>query len=130
VVLQTYRPEHYAIAAASKHDYAQFYEQEIGFRRDLGYPPFRRIVRIVFRAANETKVGDVAEQAAKLLRYRLEKLEMTGTDLIGPAPCFFTRVNREFRWHLLLIGPEPTVALRGIDIPHDWAIDVDPVSVL
>jgi primosomal protein N' len=130
VILQTYQPEHYAITAAAKHDYKTFYEREIAYRRDLGYPPFRRIVRILFRFPNEVKAKAEAERAAMLLRRHMKARNMTGTELIGPAPCFFTKENRVFRWHLLLRGPDPIQALHGIDFPKGWHVDVDPVEVL
>jgi primosomal protein N' (replication factor Y) len=130
VILQTYQPDHYAIRAAAGHDYATFYEREIDYRHDLAYPPFRRIVRILFRFPNEFKARSEAERAAAMLRHRIETLNMTGTELIGPAPCFFTKENRAFRWHLLLRGPDPSQALRGLDIPKGWHVDVDPVEVL
>ncbi len=53
VVLQTYYPEHFAIRAAAKHDYALFYEKEIGYRRQLGYPPFFRLASLVYTSLNE-----------------------------------------------------------------------------
>jgi len=130
VILQTYQPDHYAITAAAKHDYAAFYQKEIAYRRDIAYPPFRRLVRILFRFPNETQAQREAERAAALLRRRLIDLEMTGTELIGPAPCFFTRENNIFRWQVLLRGPDPTVVLDGIDVPRGWYVDVDPVEVL
>jgi len=55
---------------------------------------------------------------------------MTGTEIIGPAPCFFTRENDIFRWHVILRGPDPTRALVGFDLPKGWQIDVDPVDLL
>jgi primosomal protein N' (replication factor Y) len=130
VILQTYQPEHYAITTAARHDYAAFYQREIAERRDIGYPPFRRLVRILFRFPNETQAQHEAERCAALLRRHLETLNMTGTELIGPAPCFFTRENNIFRWHVLLRGPDPTAALEGIDVPKGWYVDVDPVEVL
>ncbi len=130
VILQTYQPEHYAIAAAAKHDYAAFYQREIAYRREIGYPPFRRLVRMLFRFPNETQAQREAERAASLLRHRIDSQHMTGTELIGPAPCFFTRENNIFRWQLLLRGVDPTPALEGIDIPKGWYVDVDPVEVL
>ena len=48
VIIQSYRPEHYAIQAARRHDYLDFSRQEISFRRELGYPPFRRLARLIF----------------------------------------------------------------------------------
>ena len=130
VILQTYQPDHYAITAAARHDYSAFYQREIAYRREIAYPPFRRLVRILFRFPNETQAQREAERCAALLRSRLENLEMTGTELIGPAPCFFTRENNIFRWQVLLRGPDPTLALDGLDIPRGWYVDVDPVEVL
>lgn len=130
VVLQTYQTGHYAITAAAKHDYNAFYQREIAYRREIAYPPFRRLLRILFRFPNETQAQREAERAAAILRRRIEQLEMTGTELIGPAPCFFTRENNIFRWQVLLRGPDPSPALDGIDIPKGWYVDVDPVEVL
>lgn len=130
VILQTYQPEHYAIQAAAAHDYRAFYEREIAYRRDLGYPPFRRLVRIIFRFPTFPKAQAEAERAAQMLKTRLSQLKLTGTELIGPAPCFFTKENNQFRWHLILRGPDPTEALRGWELPRGWHVDVDPVEVL
>ena len=47
VIVQTYHPDHYAIVAASNHDYDAFYRQEMAFRRQQGYPPVRRLARLV-----------------------------------------------------------------------------------
>ncbi|GAI46382.1 unnamed protein product, partial [marine sediment metagenome] len=47
VIIQTYSPEHYAIQAAAKHDYASFYDKEIAYRRQLHNPPFTRLVCLV-----------------------------------------------------------------------------------
>ncbi len=130
VVLQTYQPEHYAIDAASRHDYTAFYAREIAYRREIGYPPFRRLVRVIFRSDSEPRARAEAERAAEFLRDRIDQLRLTGTELIGPAPCFFQKVNRFYRWHLLLRGPNPAAALTNVEIPKGWFVDVDPVEVL
>jgi primosomal protein N' (replication factor Y) len=130
VILQTYQPEHYVIEAAAKHDYAGFYEREIGYRRDLGYPPFRRMARILFRFDKAIKAQSEAERAAVLLKDRLEQLEMTGTEIIGPAPCFFDRVDRQYRWQILLRGPNPQQALENFHSVLGWHIDIDPLDLL
>lgn len=130
VILQTYQPAHYAVMHAANHDFEGFYAQEIAYRRDLGYPPFRRFVRLVFRDQNEARAHAEAEQAAKVLRNRLERMQMTGTEIIGPAPCFFSRINKIYRWHLLLRGPDPAAVLRGLEPNRSWHIDIDPMEVL
>jgi primosomal protein N' (replication factor Y) len=130
VVLQTYQPDHYVIKAASRHNFAGFYEQEMAYRREMAYPPFRRLARILFRHANEGKARLEAERAADYLRHRIEKMRLTGTELIGPAPCFFDKVNNDARWHLLVRAANPTLPLQGMDIARGWFVDIDPVDVL
>ncbi len=129
-ILQTYQPDHYVIQAAAQHDYNGFYEQEIAYRREMGYPPFRRLVRVVFQMPNESKARAEAERAAGLFQRRIDQLQLTDTEIIGPAPCFFAKINYTYRWHILLRGPEPTLALDGVDIPKGWYVDIDPVDVL
>ncbi len=61
VILQTFQPEHYVIQAAVRHDFQSFYEQELAYRRQLGYPPFAELVRLEYRHYDPQK----AEQAAR-----------------------------------------------------------------
>jgi primosomal protein N' (replication factor Y) len=130
VVFQTYQPEHYAIAAASQHDYLAFYEQEIGYRRLLRFPPYTRLVRLIFRHDSPAKAQQEAEQAATLLRQRIAERGAKDADLIGPAPTFFGRVDNIFSWHILLRAADPLRLL------HDWTLragstlDVDPLDIL
>jgi len=130
VVLQTYQPEHYAVQAAAKHDFAGFYAQEIAYRRDMGYPPFRRLARIVLSDPGDARARAEAESAAAFLRNRIERLRAGEVDVIGPAPCFFSRVNRIYRWHVLLRAHDPGAVLHGIEIPKSWHLDLDPVDLL
>ncbi len=130
VVLQTYLPEHYVIQAAASHDYAGFAARESEYRRTLGYPPFRRLARIVFTYTNPQRAREQAEFAANRLRQILQERDLSGTAIIGPAPCFYSRVDRNYRWHLLLRGPDPRAALAALSTERGWRIDIDPVSVL
>lgn len=129
-ILQTYQPEHYAVQAAAAHDYSGFYNQEIANRRELGYPPLRRMVRIVFQHQKEARVQAEAERAADSLRQQIAALNLKNTEIIGPAPCFFARINYIHRWHLLLRGPDPVTLLEALPPGRNWSVDVDPVDVL
>ena len=50
VVVQTYYPDHYAILAASKHDYAAFVERELKYRRWMHYPPFGVLANVLVQS--------------------------------------------------------------------------------
>jgi len=128
VILQTYQPEHYAIRAASKHDYGAFYTQEIRLRKELGYPPFRRLARLVFRHTSEASARAEAERVASGLRQRITSIE-ANADVIGPSPCFFRRQRGEYRWQIVLRGSDPSALIPG-ELPKGWFVDVDPVSLL
>ena len=130
VVLQTYQPEHYVIQAAANHDYDAFVERELAYRRELGYPPFRHLARIVFNHADARKAQAQAEVAAERLREILEEQDRSATSLIGPAPCFFNRIDRRYRWHLLLRGPDPRAVINALRVEPGWQIDLDPIDLL
>ena len=128
VILQTYHPEHYSIRAAAAHDYQGFYQQELRHRRELGYPPFRKLVRLVFRSTS----GEGAEREARRLAGRLRSevgRRALPVEVIGPTPCFFTRLRGQSRWQILLRGADPAAAVPE-DLPEGWAVDVEPVSLL
>jgi primosomal protein N' (replication factor Y) len=130
VILQTYHPDHYAVIAAAAHDYAGFAAQELAFRRELGYPPYRRLVKLVYEDASPSRAQAEAEAQAESLRDALNRRGLSVTDLIGPAPAFFARLRGRYRWQLLLRHAEPAEFLRTVQIPAGWRVDVDPVSVL
>ncbi len=128
VVLQTYEPDNYAIQSAAHHDFAGFYQQEMSYRRELGYPPFSRLVRLEYRHQDPLKAEETALALAENLRSWIRK-EGSKTEMIGPAPCFFSRLYGRYRWQIILKGPDPTSLLRNRQIP-DWILEVDPPSLL
>jgi primosomal protein N' (replication factor Y) len=129
-VVQTYHPDHYAIQHAAVHDYVGFARRELPFRKALGYPPYGRLVRLLYRHTQAHKAKVAAEALAERLRAAIEEHEELDADLIGPAPAFFARVRDNYRWQILLRGVDPTRVLRRVEIPPGWRVDVDPVDVL
>ncbi|MBN1312745.1 MAG: primosomal protein N' [Anaerolineae bacterium] len=130
VILQTYAPEHYAIEAAAEHNFHAFYTQEMTHRRELGYPPFIRLVRLIVRAESAQRTQVEAERLFTLLSERIANGKFSNTSLIGPAPCFYPRREGLYRWHILVRGPAPSVLLADLRPSQNLQIDVDPVSVL
>ena len=130
VIIQTYQPEHMSILHAAQHDYRGFYEEEIEQRRKTGYPPFRRLVRVLVQNTHPVEVEREAEAVADLLKQQIIKHGLNDTTVIGPVPCFFSRLDRMYRWHVLLRGPDPRRALRDLSLPRNCYLDIDPVDVL
>jgi len=130
VIIQTYAPQHYCIQAASRHDYEGFYQQELEFRRQQGYPPFNRLVRLLFMHTSARKCQQKAEELSHLLHDRIARLGLPDVHLIGPAPCFMSRVRGRYRWQIVLRGPDPKRLLADFTLGLGWQVDVDPVSLL
>jgi primosomal protein N' (replication factor Y) len=133
VIIQTYNPEHYAIQAAAKHDYEEFYKQEISHRREVGYPPFSKLISLLIAGPEAKKVEKVAEDLERFLRKRLSE------GILGPAPAIIPKLRGEWRYRILLKG-EDLDKMRGavvetlgkIVIPSEIkvAVDVEPMNML
>ncbi len=135
VVIQTNHPEHYAISLAAAQDYRTFYEEEIVFRRALGYPPFSHLVKITVEDVNEER----AERGALRLHEALRSAPLKGLEVLGPYRALPYRVRGLYRHQLVLktrdaeataealralLREEPLPASAGVKI------DVDPQSLV
>jgi primosomal protein N' (replication factor Y) len=68
LVVQTQHPDHYAVRSAREQDRAAFYAEELRFRSELGYPPFRRLCEISVRSREEEQARARATDCAAALR--------------------------------------------------------------
>ena len=124
VVLQTFDPENQVIQSAAKHDVNGFYEYELENRRRLGYPPFTRLVRLELRGQDQASTEKEARRVAEKISVNSDQLSV-----IGPVPCFFSKVAGFYRWQIVLRGSNPSESLRGIRL-DGWRVEVDPISLL
>ncbi len=90
VVIQTYSPEHYSIVTAAKQDYRAFYQQEIGYRSILKYPPQWQMLVIFASGKQEEKVVQLMETMAFMLR----KMDVA---VVGPSEASFAKINDYYR---------------------------------
>lgn len=130
VIIQTYKPEHYAIQAAAEHDFASFYLEEIRFRTQHGLPPFRRLARLMVVDPINDRGRRQAEKLAKGLRLHVREKALAATEILGPVPPFFNRIDGRYRWQIIVRSPDPVRLLEDFPIPRNWTLDIDPVSTL
>ncbi|MEL7238989.1 MAG: primosomal protein N', partial [Planctomycetota bacterium] len=90
VVLQTFSPNDDAIVLALKQDYPKFADRELGLRREVGLPPFGRMVRIVLRDQDEEKVIAKAEQLAGIFADVAQ--QVGSSEVQGPMPAAIGRI--------------------------------------
>lgn len=129
VILQTFEPDHFVIRAAANHNYRAFYRQELGHRRELGYPPFQQLARLEYRHPDSEQAEKEAHKLANQIRHWMKQEGRVATELAGPVPCFFSRLGGSYRWQIVLRGPEPASLLRG-HMLNDWRIEINPPSLL
>lgn len=151
VVIQTYMPEHYCIAAAQHHDYLDFYRQEVEERDALRYPPFSHVAVLLLRGKDEKEVIDTAYVVRDQLEMwqtdrehtsRVSDIEEPAVEILGPAPAPLSKIEGKFRWHLLLRSPtaekigqllkhltdDPPATIKSKAI--EFVIDIDPTNTL
>jgi primosomal protein N' (replication factor Y) len=129
VIVQTYNPDHYAIRTAAGHDYAAFYRQELAYRRQLGYPPFSRLIALRYSHRDGARCRTEAERLGRWLAAEIRRLNLVA-DTIGPVPCFFSRLLGRYRWQIIVRAADPARLLHDVALPRGWRVDVDPVSLL
>jgi primosomal protein N' (replication factor Y) len=128
VVLQTFMPEHYAIQAAARHDVEGFYRRELEYRKQLGYPPFANLLRLEYRHADASEAEAEARGVLKKVQERMKAGSRTQTTATA-VPCFFSKLGGQYRWQIILRGPEPASLLRGLGL-KDWRVEAEPASLL
>ena len=135
VIVQTFSPENFAICAAAKQDYMEFYNQEIANRRELFYPPFSRLINVI----SADPVGEYARDRLAAFAKSVREKASGPLKMLGPSPAPITRLKGLYRWHLLIKDDE-SFTLREIirDVYEGMPpqsrtgliIDVDPISML
>jgi primosomal protein N' (replication factor Y) len=148
VIVQTYSPDHYAIASALRGDDSSFYRTELSFRREAGYPPFRSLINIVLTSRGEVHAHNAATALCELLRPAIKPED---GEILGPAPAPLSRIKGRYRYHLTLKTPSLDRVARQVEeglasyevfrdsysrqerIPKEdisLTVDVDPVNLL
>jgi primosomal protein N' (replication factor Y) len=128
LIIQSQNPSHYVFDAVTRGDLASFYRHELEFRRELGYPPFRRLAVITMR-------GRTDEESQSLANRLVAALAGVGSLTVYPPPPGGARARR--RQVVVKGGPDlpgllraglgeflpPAARARGI-----MDVEVDPVE--
>lgn len=105
-VIQTYQPEHYSIRAAAAQDYPAFFDEEIGYRELMDYPPAYHMMAIHASCPEEERLEQAMEYIRRfLLRFHVEPR----VQLIGPARESVAKISDLYRFVLYVKASSPEV---------------------
>ena len=139
VVVQTYYPDHYAILAATTHDYAAFAERELKYRRWMHYPPFGALANVLVQSQ---KLEEAAEWSSVLGKYLVQNQNRgAAVRVLGPCTAPIARIKNVYRFHMILKSANRKAlneALRGMlahaaekDVPRrNLIVDVDALRLM
>ncbi len=132
VLIQTYQPEHYAIAAAAKQDYEGFYEMEMAYRRMLRYPPAYQMFVVLMVSENYDRAVEASENLGRILK------DMVGqsrtVSVIGPGDATIGKINNLYRRVIYVKCPDTETLETLRDIADGYTaeevallVDVNPI---
>jgi primosomal protein N' (replication factor Y) len=141
VIIQTFTPEHYSLQFAKKHDYNNFFKAELFDRKGLMYPPYSRLINVLFKGPDEKRVETVATQVANFIP------PSTTYRVLGPTPAQLSKIQNNFRWQIVLMSDKQNdaggremksilrKAMQQFKEKHRASkvqiiVDVDPMSIL
>lgn len=136
VILQSYLPTHPAIAAVTHHNGTLFYDQELAFRKALGYPPYTHLISLHISGKNAQQVKEAAQWWADSLRRAASHRSIgdagwpTRPDNSEPQPCASEArlpLSSDRTGDIMILGPipSPVAKIRG---RHRWQLLVKSVD--
>jgi primosomal protein N' (replication factor Y) (superfamily II helicase) len=138
VLVQTFSPGHYAVDTSRRQDYRAFFDIEIQFRTEVGYPPLTRLVNFLFDGKEEEQVMKEADRLAEKIAAKI-RADGLKVELLGPAPQSLSRLKGKYRWHLTLKSKDHRVLRTLGDLALvemapaggvRLSVDVDPANLL
>jgi primosomal protein N' (replication factor Y) (superfamily II helicase) len=135
VIMQTYNPDMPALNWAKGHDYDSFVNEELNSRKDLEYPPFSQLTRLVISGDDLTAVEAFADEVAEgLAKYLEDLVSDSSIKVLGPSPCLIERLKQNYRYQLIVknqMGDKGRALIvsflknKKVDKKLTLAIDVD-----
>jgi primosomal protein N' (replication factor Y) len=129
VIIQARNPEHPLIRLLLTHDFDAFYRTEIQNRQEAVYPPFCRLIRVLFKGPKEEDTVQASESAAKVIRSVADSF----ISVLGPVQAPLNRIQGLYRWHILIkvnrmtdVGRKIITAVQEAHYPGGVKCELDP----
>ena len=131
VIVQSYNPNHYAVLTALHQDYDAFFTEEIKRRKALFYPPFCRLVKLIFQNKDETVCREKAKALAEKFRAETDRERHK---IIGPFEPAIKKFRDVYRAALLIKTADLLLVRKFLtkeNVHRDREIitDIDPLNM-
>ena len=136
-IIQTYQPKNQLIQMSTNYQSKQFYNLSLDSRKALNYPPFKRLIRILFQSKSLKNCINSSNKIYEILKSKFPN------SIIGPLPCPIEKLASNNRYHLLIKVDSKTMSqsLKAVQHIQDnkehfldknvkLLIDIDSISVL
>ena len=100
VMVQVSNLKHPVLQFVQQHNYQALYQFEIENRQQFHYPPFTRLIQVIFKHKDK----HIAEEAANIMQQGLSK--QFGSYLNGPSQPIVDRIRNQYIWEILLKLPK------------------------
>lgn len=101
VVIQTYSPKSFAISAAAKCDYDEFFKQEISLREKTNYPPFAELIQVIVTNEDRDKAKNTARYIFDEFLKKIGNYDRV-IKVFKPKQSMLTKSNGQFRYQILI----------------------------
>ena len=127
VVIQTYQPENKFIKFGAERNYEGFFQAEIAERKALYFPPFGKLIKLVYQEYDTKKAEEESRRISEALQ------NIPDVRVTEAQESFVPRVRGKFRRQIIIKCTNGTVPERlEMELKKlgaGWIIDVDPVSI-
>lgn len=139
VLIQTLNPDHSLFQIVKRHDFHQFYQDELKIRELCDCPPFKRLAMIHFSSRFQDKlIPHVSEHAGVMIRSLISK-HFPEVTILGPRPAHIEKKANQFTWSILLKSQDLAQLhnlLKSFEMNYKsmssitYKIDIDPYSLV
>lgn len=133
VIVQAYNPDAPAVVFGCAQDYENFCRAELPNRKNFFFPPYCRLVKLLFTSENETEAKENAKKIVAAFRDEVKKNSDARHEIWGPVPAIISNLRGVFRF-VVLIKTQDLNAVKNFMCAHDLQklpdvqIDIDPTS--
>ena len=136
-IIQTYQPKNQLIQMSTNYQSKQFYNLSLDSRKALNYPPFKRLIRILFQSKSLKNCINSSNKIYEILKSKFPN------SIIGPLPCPIEKLASNNRYHILIKIDSKKISQslkvmqqiqdnkeQFLDKNVKLLIDIDSISVL